>query len=280
MISGLAGALSGVCEATAVWPTELIKTKLQLQVKGVNQRYTGILDCFQKTVRETGVLSLYRGLGPIILLSLPKAFVRFAGFEYFASVLSDKTTGKTSSAGNFLAGMGAGIVESIIAVTPGETIKTKLISGNEPLVAGVRRILKEEGIAGMYKGVTATTMKQASNHGIRFFSFNEVKRVLLAENETRLSPIKSLIGGMIAGCISVLGNNPIDVIKSRMQDRPPSTGPYKNTLDCAMRLVQADGLMGFYKGTMARMLRVVPGQGIIFASYETISSLLSTLLDE
>lgn len=64
--------------------------------------------------------------------------------------------------------MGAGTIEAIVAVTPMETIKTKLIQTNQGLVAGVRSIIAESGLAGLYQGVFATILKQSSNQGLRF----------------------------------------------------------------------------------------------------------------
>jgi solute carrier family 25 (mitochondrial citrate transporter), member 1 len=52
---------------------------------------------------------------------------------------------------NFLAGLGAGAVEAVFAVTPLETIKTKLIQTNQALLPGVRSIIRESGIAGLYQ---------------------------------------------------------------------------------------------------------------------------------
>jgi hypothetical protein len=59
-----------------------------------------------------------------------------------------------------LAGLGAGMMEAIIAVTPSETIKTKMIEDSklaEPrfkgLVHGVKTMVKEEGLRGVYRGV-------------------------------------------------------------------------------------------------------------------------------
>jgi solute carrier family 25 citrate transporter 1 len=64
---------------------------------------------------------------------------------------------------NFLAGVGAGVVEAVFAVTPMESIKTVTIEQNLGLVGAVRFILRENGPSGLYKGVAATIMKQVSD---------------------------------------------------------------------------------------------------------------------
>jgi solute carrier family 25 citrate transporter 1 len=73
---------------------------------------------------------------------------------------------------------------------------------------------------------------------------------------------------MAAGCFSTLGNNPFDVVKTQMQGKNASQ--YKNTWDCFRKLVKEDGVSALYRGVVPRMGRVVPGQGIIFMSFETI----------
>lgn len=70
-------------------------------------------------VKERGFFSLYRGLSSLIVGSIPKAAVRFAAFNAFSQLLADET-GKLPGYKTMLAGLGAGISEAIIAVTPME----------------------------------------------------------------------------------------------------------------------------------------------------------------
>ena len=85
MLKLLAGCVAGSLEATATWPLEYIKTQMQTKrkvpVKGgfvsVPQPYTSIYAGLRYTVRTTGALSLFTGLTPTLLLSAPKAGIRF-----------------------------------------------------------------------------------------------------------------------------------------------------------------------------------------------------------
>jgi len=49
---------------------------------------------------------------------------------------------------------------------------------------------------------------------------------------------------------------------------------YANTLDCFKQIVTQEGVGALYAGVIPRLGRVVPGQGIIFMSFETIQSTL------
>ncbi|RHY17822.1 hypothetical protein DYB37_004271 [Aphanomyces astaci] len=55
---------------------------------------------------------------------------------------------------------------------------------------------------------------------------------------------------------------------------------YPNTWDCAMTILKRDGVAGFYAGVVPRLGRVIPGQGIIFMSYDTISMHVAKYLDD
>lgn len=72
VVSLMTGCVSGCIECIAVWPMEYIKTQLQLQRQlkpGQVPPFTGIISGLTYTVRTTGFLSLYNGLG-VTLVSI------------------------------------------------------------------------------------------------------------------------------------------------------------------------------------------------------------------
>jgi len=273
MVALTTGCIAGGIECIAVWPMEYMKTQLQLQkiVPGVKPPFTGVISGLVYTVNTTGFFSLYKGLDVTLVGSIPKAGIRFGGNAYCKKLLMDKN-GKLNMGQQFMAGVGAGTIEAIFAVTPMETIKTKLIETNKGLVEGVGLILKESGVAGLYQGLAATILKQGSNQGLRFMFFNKYKDIITDEGKKPLTPLLALAGGMGAGCFSTMGNNPFDVVKTQMQGR--SASQYSGTLDCFAKIFKNEGFAGFYKGVVPRMGRVVPGQGIIFMSFESIQDVV------
>jgi solute carrier family 25 citrate transporter 1 len=69
-----------------------------------------------------------------------------------------------------MAGLGAGVFEAILVVTPAETLKVKLIHDRlsetpkyHGLFHGISSIVKTEGFSGIYKGLVPTILKQGSN---------------------------------------------------------------------------------------------------------------------
>lgn len=66
----------------------------------------------------------------------------------------------------------------------------------------------------------------------------------------------------------------VDMVKTRMQGLAASR--YSSTLQCVATVVRDEGLAALYKGLGMRCARVVPGQGIIFCTYEVLSKRLLT----
>jgi len=72
----VAGGITGGIEICITYPTEYVKTQLQLDEKGAAKKYNGIFDCVKKTVGERGFLGLYRGLSVLVYGSIPKSAAR------------------------------------------------------------------------------------------------------------------------------------------------------------------------------------------------------------
>lgn len=178
-------------------------------------------------------------------------------------------------------GLGAGISEAVFAVTPMETIKVKFIHDQglpnpryKGFLHGVGCIIREHGIGGIYKGVTATMAKQGSNQAIRFFVMETLKDWYRGGDNTKpiSKPIVGLMGAT-AGLCSVYGNTPIDVVKTRMQGL--ESHKYKNSIDCAVQIWKKEGFFAFYKGTVPRLSRVVLDVAITFMIYDSIIDFLN-----
>ena len=58
------------------FPTEYVKTQLQLDERSATPRYKGPIHCVRVTIKEHGFFGLYRGLSSLLYGSIPKASVR------------------------------------------------------------------------------------------------------------------------------------------------------------------------------------------------------------
>lgn len=76
----------------------------------------------RQTVAKHGITGLYSGCGALVAGNALKAGVRFLSYDHFMDMLKNEE-GKLTAPRSLLAGLGAGMMEAIFAVTPSETIK-------------------------------------------------------------------------------------------------------------------------------------------------------------
>jgi len=270
------GFLTGFIEAIICYPTEFIKTQLQLQSK-TNPEYKGILDCGMKTVKTNGFMGLYRGAAPLIIGSSGKQAARWTGYQTVANQFKDEK-GNIAIPARMFAGACGGVSEAVLAVTPIETLKTRVTddmrrgTGNYTgSLDAAMKILKSEGPAGLYRGVVPTIAKQATNQAVRFpTQFYCLKFLVGDDKEKQKDPIMNGLAGAVAGAVSVIVTMPQDTVKTRMQGEEAKK-LYKGTMDCAMQIIKKDGPAFFYAGTWPRMIRVSLDVGITFCVFPLLS---------
>ncbi|KAJ8786672.1 hypothetical protein J1605_006161 [Eschrichtius robustus] len=246
--------LAGDIEICITFPTEYVKTQLQLDERLHPPRYQGIGDCMQRTVHDHGVPGLYRGLISLLYGSIPKAAVRLGMFEFLSNHMRD-AQGRLDSTRGLQCGLGAGVADAVVVVCPMETIKVKFIHDQTSpspkyrgFFHGVREIVWERGLKGTYQGLVATVLKQGSNQAILFFVVTSL-------------------------CNCVRGNTPLDMIKTRMQGL--EAHKYRKTWDRGLQILRNEGPKAFYKGTVPHLGRVCLDMAIVFVIYDEVVKLLN-----
>jgi len=270
----VAGATVGIFEICCTYPIEFTKTVLQLSTKKVSA-----LQIVTSTYQSFGPLGFYRGLPSMLYFAGPKAAIRFSSFETCSGYLSPPGNPDLYNLGmakGFIAGMGAGTMEAIFISTPMETMKVRLIndafraSGEQAkyksFYHGVRTIVGEQGVAGIYKGLLLTIMEVATTKGTQFGLFNCIPP------EKRDTPIKAALSGAFAGGVSVLVFNGIEIVKARMQSL--EAHKYRSTGHCVSEIFTKEGPLAFYKGVGPRLTRVCCEVGITMSLYSEVVKML------
>ncbi|KAJ8535964.1 hypothetical protein K7X08_034365 [Anisodus acutangulus] len=62
----VAGGLAGAVSWISCYPLDVVKTRLQAQSQSKSAKYSGIVDCFRRSVREEGHGVLWRGVGTTV----------------------------------------------------------------------------------------------------------------------------------------------------------------------------------------------------------------------
>lgn len=273
------GSVAGAIGATAVYPIDLVKTRMQNQRTGSfigELMYRNSVDCFKKVIRHEGLFGLYRGILPQLIGVAPEKAIKLTVND----LVRDKMTGddgKISISGEILAGGCAGFSQ-VMFTNPLEIVKIRLQVAGEVVAGAATKtsawsIVKELGFMGLYKGARACMLRDVPFSAIYFPAYNHTKKRFADENGYN-HPLTLLAAGCIAGIPAASLVTPADVIKTRLQvvARQGQT-TYSGVLDCARKIYQEEGGRAFWKGTVARMFRSSPQFGVTLVMYELFQRL-------
>ncbi|CAL9727641.1 tricarboxylate transport protein [Monosporozyma unispora] len=278
--SFIAGALAGAIEASITYPFEFAKTRLQL-IDKTSKASRNPLVLIYNTAKTQGINSIYVGCPAFIVGNTAKAGIRFLGFDAIKNLLRDKETGELSGTRGVIAGLGAGLLESVVAVTPFEAIKTALIDDKQSakpryqnngrsMLRNYGRLVKDEGFMGLYRGVLPVSMRQAANQAVRLGCYNKIKTTIQdytgAPKDKPLSAGLTFLVGAFSGIVTVYSTMPIDTVKTRMQSLDATK--YSSTVNCFATIFKEEGLKTFWKGATPRLGRLILSGGIVFTIYE------------
>ncbi|KAL1869685.1 hypothetical protein VTK73DRAFT_3059 [Phialemonium thermophilum] len=253
MVSLIAGGVAGGVEAASTYPFEFAKTRLQLRDASNIREVTNPIVMIRQIVNTEGVGALYTGCSTLIAGTIFKASVRFLSFDSIRNALTDDN-GKLSSVNGMLAGMVAGCVESAVAVTPTERIKTALIDDAKgpkrfrSVFHCASNLVREQGIATFYRGLIPTTIKQSATSAVRMGSYNFLREIFKAY-DLPLNSVTTFGIGSMAGVITVYATQPFDTVKTRVQSAK------------GMSMVEALGSIMQEQGGQAKAVELVNKNG-------------------
>jgi len=280
----LSGSLGGILEACLCQPLDVAKTRLQLDSQ---RKYKGMANCISTILREEGPRALYKGLSPFCTHLTLKYALRLGSFGLVRNAIGNSNqASKPSKTTTFLAGLSAGAIEAIMIVTPFEVVKTRLqkqkgtnkaqLKYKNPIHCATT-IIRKEGITSLWKGVTATVLRQASNQGTSFLAVQMINKRFWSKEEgdgKRLSVAQTMTTGFLAGAVGPILNHPFDVVKSRMmaQEQIGAEKLYTSTFQCLSLVARQEGLASLYRGLVLRLARVASGQAIMWSVVLRIES--------
>ncbi|KAI7867686.1 mitochondrial carrier domain-containing protein [Spinellus fusiger] len=288
----IAGGAAGFMESCICHPLDTIKVRMQLAKniqRGATGKRLGFAGVGLKIIRNESFWGLYKGLGAVVSGIVPKMAIRFSSFELYKEWLADET-GHVSTSSVFLAGLAAGTTEAIAIVSPMDLIKIRLQAQSHSMADpmdipkyrnaphAAYTIVKEEGIAALYKGVTLTAARQATNQAANFTAYQEFKRQAKKFQDMQpseeLPSYQHLMLGGLSGVMGPMSNAPLDTIKTRIQKSNTTGSGWVRFKVVTTEIFQKEGVRAFYKGLTPRLLRIAPGQAITFMVYEKVKAWL------
>ncbi|XP_064949326.1 nicotinamide adenine dinucleotide transporter 1, chloroplastic-like isoform X1 [Musa acuminata AAA Group] len=166
-----------------------------------------------------------------------------------------------------LAGASAGAIAATF-VCPLDVIKTRLQVHGLPemspsssrrniIVSSLKQILRNEGISGLYRGLTPTVTALLPNWAVYFTVYNQLKSLLHVDKSNELPLGANMLAASGAGAATAITTNPLWVVKTRLQTQGmrPEVVPYKSMLSALRRIALEEGRRGLYRSAFFIMHR-------------------------
>uniref|UniRef100_A0A2K6SEV4 Mitochondrial glutamate carrier 2 n=2 Tax=Saimiri boliviensis boliviensis TaxID=39432 RepID=A0A2K6SEV4_SAIBB len=253
------------------------------------------IDCLMKTARADGFFGMYRGAAVNLTLVTPEKAIKLAANDFFRQLLMEDGMQRNLKM-EMLAGCGAGMCQ-VVVTCPMEMLKIQLQDAGRlaahhqgpasvpssrsyttgpasthkrPSAALIAwELLRTQGLAGLYRGLGATLLRDIPFSVIYFPLFANLNNLGIDELAGKASFAHSFTSGCVAGSVAAVAVTPLDVLKTRIQTLKKGLGEdtYSGITDCARKLWSREGPSAFLKGAGCRALVIAPLFGIAQGVY-------------
>ncbi|OHT10171.1 hydrogenosomal membrane protein 31 precursor [Tritrichomonas foetus] len=179
----IAGSSAGVISQVLTYPLDVIRTRITVDPK----KYSGIFSAFATILKEEGFGSLYAGVGSTVIGVIPyegAQFYAYGGLKNFYTTTIAPGKPITPFI-NCLIGATAGMFSQTFSY-PFDVVRKRQMLRDEngkPLyngmIDGFTKIVKEDGILGLYRGVGLNLVKVVPFAALQFTLVDETTKAFL-----------------------------------------------------------------------------------------------------
>ena len=222
-VAFISGATAGVCATVATYPFDICRTAFAAQgvvksttttaavsstisnVQKVTQQtppVTTLSQFAKRMVSQHGYRGFYAGCYPAVVQIIPYMGINFALYDIFTRFSDRHNVVNAGVAGTIAGGVSKIIVypldtvkkrlqaQTFASLLPPPSLGTAVVQSQyryhyKGMVDCILQTAKEEGIAGFYRGLVPTVMKNAAATGFTFAFFTLAKNMLEAVDDSR-----------------------------------------------------------------------------------------------
>ncbi|KAI1124147.1 mitochondrial phosphate carrier protein [Nemania abortiva] len=276
----LAGAVCCSFTHAILTPIDIVKTRIQVDPLAYNHGISGGL---RRVVASEGAGALATGLGPTTVGYFLQGALKFGGYEFLKTRAIDTLGYETACKNRYAIYLGSSALAEIagdIVLCPFEAVRIRLVSQpgfGRGLSDGFARIVREEGIRGLYSGLGPIVLKQVPYTMATFVVYEHALEQAYKWVDKSTVSGAGITGinmgsGLIAGIAATLVSQPADTILSKINKGKGETG--EGTLRRLWTIARDTGLRGSYAGIRARLVMVGGMTALQFAVYGDIKKAL------
>lgn len=146
---------------------------------------------------------------------------------------------------------------------------------DDSFLAVAKDIIQEDGVTGLWLGIHSSLVLTV-NPAITYGVFERVKSIFtLGDPAIKLGPWRAFIVGALSKSLATVVTYPYIMAKVRVQAHgsktekeagKPSVPKYNGALDVLRKVYKAEGVVGWYQGMGAQILKAVLAQAFLFMS--------------
>jgi len=271
----LAGCVAGFSKIYTGQPFDMVKVRMQSAQGNVKPNPFAIVMNIIKN--EGGPKALWKGSLPPLLGIGATVSIQFGVNENVKKMIIQANGGnKMTFEQLFLAGFIGGFANCIVSI-PAEhfRIRVQTQPKETPIYKGsidcMKKIFRNHGITGVYKGLVPTLYRDSIGYGVYFALYTTlINKFAPGQTRREYSLWKIGVAGSIAGISLWTSIFPLDVVKTKIQTDHFHNSQYKGIVDCFRKTYNANGVSGFYKGFGPCLARAIPVNGLVFVLYEVL----------
>ncbi|GAP91554.1 putative phosphate transport protein MIR1 [Rosellinia necatrix] len=276
----LAGAVCCSFTHAILTPIDIVKTRIQVDPVAYNHGVSGGL---RQVVAREGAGALTTGLGPTVAGYFLQGAFKFGGYEFFKARAIDAFGYDTARDNRYAIYLGASALAEMagdVVLCPFEAVRIRLVSQpgfGRGLADGFAKIVRQEGIRGLYCGLGPIMLKQVPYTMATFVVYEHaLEQAYKWVDKSTVSGVGitgiNLGAGLIAGIAATLVSQPADTILSKINKEKGEAG--EGTIRRLWKIASETGLRGSYAGVGARLVMVGGMSAIQFAIYGDVKKAL------
>jgi hypothetical protein len=277
----LGSGASGVAELMVFHPVDTIAKRLMSNKSSLSSTplSTIIFKSHASSPLHTKFLSLFPGLGYAAGYKIAQRVYKFGGQPWFRDLIEASpikpvaTEWLGEKKGKMVIHAAAGSLTGIgeVVLLPLDVLKIKMQTNPEAIKGrGLAKLLREEGVASLYRGWGWTMGRNAPGSFALFGGSAVAKEYIFKLSDYSQATWSQNFVASIAGAVaSITVAAPLDVVKTRIQNANFNSKVGGMTI--IREMIRTEGVGAFFKGLTPKIL--VVGPKLVF-SYTLAQSLI------
>ncbi|EUC39416.1 hypothetical protein COCCADRAFT_156 [Bipolaris zeicola 26-R-13] len=234
-------------------PADLHCAVEEVERRTINSTWDGL----RKIAQNEGPRTLWRGLSPTLVMTVPANVIYFAGYDWLRTASASPLRQNIADPYIPLVAGATARVLAAIAVSPIEMFRTRMQAANHPATAaghfretldGLRNMVASQGVFSLWRGLTLTLWRDVPFSAIYWWGYETTRNTLTDQRGRRAARddgfefrmgrgeervrrrsrsrsqenhrdtlVDSFVAGATSGAVAAFVTTPFDVGKTRQQ---------------------------------------------------------------